>query len=68
MLQNINKVVFWLPFKMLNYNNFINFQKATEAKHWSSDWPISHFLENKIKKSLLERKLKTLLCHIGPLI
>jgi hypothetical protein len=30
---NVNKVVFWLPYKILNQYKGTSFQKATEAKY-----------------------------------
>jgi hypothetical protein len=43
--QNVNKVVFWLPYKILNRYKCTYFQKATAEKDCSDNLQRSSFLE-----------------------
>jgi hypothetical protein len=47
--QNVNKVVFWLPNKIPKHYTLVNctkYQKATEEKDGSENWPMRNILEN----------------------
>jgi hypothetical protein len=63
------KVVFWLPYKILNQCN--DYRKAAEEKDGSDNWALNYFLET-IKvhsnEKLLRNKNKTFfLGHNRPL-
>jgi hypothetical protein len=55
--QNVNKVVFWLPYKILDHCIFTYCQKATEAKDTWDKWQMNKSLETiieyKKKKKLM---------------
>jgi hypothetical protein len=44
-VENADKVVFWLPYKIYNYYKSTNCQKAIKAKDGSGIWPMSDLLE-----------------------
>jgi hypothetical protein len=47
--KNLSKVVFWLPYKLLNHWYSTICRKATEAKEGTANWPISSILKSVIE-------------------
>jgi hypothetical protein len=42
---NVNKVVFWLPYKIPDHYDSIKYNKATKVIDGSANWTVSNILE-----------------------
>jgi hypothetical protein len=70
-LQNVNKMVFWRPCKILHYYHYINCNGTEEAKHDSASWHKSFILDTGTghrKGKLLRNENNYMPMSNGPLV